>query len=98
MAMRNLRFAADAALLLVGAELVIWGFVKRDGLSAAILPTSAPFWLDRFVTAAALAGGASLVGMALWWLFVAPVPAAGAGGQPVSGSTEPPGSPRPAHP
>jgi len=98
MAMRNLRFAADAALLLVGAELAIWGFVKRDGLSAAIIPTSAPFWLDRFVTATALAGGVSLAGLAIWWLFVAPVPAAGAGGQPVSGSTEPSGSPRPAHP
>jgi len=98
LAMRNLRFAADAALLLVGAELAIWGFVKRDGLSAAIIPTSAPFWLDRFVTAAALAGGLSLAAIALWWLFVVPVPAAGPSRQPFSDSTEQSGSPRPAHP
>ncbi len=88
MAMRGLSFAADAALLLVGAELAIWGFVKRDGLSAAIIPTSMPFWLDRFATAAALAGGVSLAALALWWLFVAPV----------SDSREPSGSLRPAHP
>ncbi len=95
MAMRNLRFAADAALLLVGAELAIWGFVKRDGLSAAIVPTSMPFWLDRFATAAALAGGVSLAAIALWWLFVR----AGRGAESaVSDSREPSGSPRPAHP
>jgi len=96
LAMRAQRFAADAALLLVGAELAIWGFVKRDGLTAAIIPTSAPFWLDRFVTAAALAGGVSLTALALWWLFAAPVAAAAGGG--VSGSREPSGSPRPARP
>lgn len=98
LAMRQSRFAADAALLLVGAELAIWGFVKRDGLSAAIIPTSAPFWLDRFATAAALAGGVSLVAIALWWLFVAPVPADTSGRQAISDSTGPSGSPRPAHP
>ena len=102
MAMRNMRFAADAALLLVGAELAIWGVVKRDGLSAAIIPTSAPFWLDRLVTAAALAGGLSLAAIALWWLFVSPVRSGGADRQPVSDSVNdsrgPSGSPHPAHP
>jgi NADH:ubiquinone oxidoreductase subunit K len=96
MAMRRQRFAADAALLLVGAELAIWGFVKRDGLSAAIIPTSLPFWLDRFATMAALAGGVSLAALALWWLFVVPVADAGPDG--VSGSREPSGSLRPARP
>jgi hypothetical protein len=95
MAMRNQRFAADAALLLVGAELTIWGFVKRDGLSAAIIPTSMPFWLDRFVTAAALAGGLSLAALALYWLFVTPVADPRTS---LSDSREPSGSPRPAHP
>lgn len=95
-AMRNLGFVADAALLLVGAELAIWGFVKRDGLSAAIVPTSAPFWLDRFATAASLAGGALLVAAALWWLFVAP--ATPGESRQVSDSREPSGSPHPAHP
>jgi hypothetical protein len=78
--------------------LAIWGFVKRDGLSAAIIPTSAPFWLDRFVTAAALAGGLALAAVALWWLFVSPVAVDATGRQTVSDSTEPSGSPRPAHP
>jgi hypothetical protein len=72
LALRGMRFAADAALLFVGAELAVWGFVKRDGLSAAIVPTSAPFWLDRFATAAAVVGGAALVVLALWWLFAVP--------------------------
>lgn len=97
-AMRNLGFVADAALVLVGAELAIWGFVKRDGLSAAIIPTAAPFWLDRFATTAALAGGVSLVALALWWLFVAPVAPGESSGRQVSDSREPSGSPRPAHP
>ncbi len=60
LAWRGQRFAADAALLLVGVELAVWGFAKRDGFSAAIIPTDAPFWLDRFTTAAALLGGVAL--------------------------------------
>ena len=56
LALRGMRFAADAAMLLVGVELAVWGFVKRDGLTAAIVPTDAPFWLDRFATASALVG------------------------------------------
>ena len=51
LALRGMRFAADAAMLLVGVELAVWGFVKRDGLGAAIVPTDAPLWLDRFTTA-----------------------------------------------
>jgi hypothetical protein len=93
-AMRGQQFAADAALLLVGAELAIWGFVKRDGLTAAIIPTSMPFWLDRAVTAAALAGGVALAGLALWWLFGVPAP----NREPVSDSRAPSDSPHPAHP
>jgi len=82
-------FAADAAQLLVGVELAIWGFIRRDGLSAAIIPTDAPHWLDRFATAMALAGGVAFAALALWWLFAA---------TGVSGSREPTGSPHPAHP
>jgi hypothetical protein len=110
LAVRGLRFAADAALLLVGVELAVWGFVKRDGLTAAIVPTDAPFWLDRFATASALVGGLLLAGLALWLLFAVPAP--DASDQPdttavddaddaddeVSESREPSGSPRPAHP
>ncbi len=97
------RFAADAAMLLVGVELAVWGFVKRDGLSAAIVPTDAPFWLDRFTTAAALVGGVALAALALWWLFAVPAESAtgdrtaGQDGA-VSGSTGPSDSPHPARP
>ncbi len=68
-ARRSKTLVADAAMLLVGVELAIWGFVKRDGLSAAIIPTDAPAALDRFVTAMALSGGATFAGLALWWLL-----------------------------
>ena len=93
------RFGADAAMLLVGVELAVWGFMKRDGLDAAIVPTDAPFWLDRFTTAAALVGGVMLVAIAIWSLFVVPAPdeSSDASG-PLSDSREPSGSPRPAHP
>lgn len=86
-AKRSRTFVADAAMLLVGVELVIWGFVKRNGLTAAIIPTDAPAALDRFVTAMALSSGVSFAGLALWWLF-----------RPVSDSRELTGSLLPAHP
>jgi hypothetical protein len=99
LAVRGMRFAADAAMLLVGVELAVWGFMKRDGLSAAILPTDAPFWLDRFATAAALVGGVMLVAIAIWSLFVVPAPDGSSdGSDPLSDSKGPSGSPRPAHP
>ncbi len=88
-ARRAMTFVADAAMLLVGVELAIWGFVKRDGLSAAIIPTDAPGALDRFVTAMALSGGVAFAGLALWWLFRPST---------VSDSREPTGSPHPARP
>jgi hypothetical protein len=47
-----------SALVAVGAaQLGLWGLGRRSGLFAAILPTDAPFWLDRAVSAAALVGG-----------------------------------------
>ena len=69
---RGQRFTADAALVLIGFELAVWGFVKRDGLTAAIVPTDAPGWLDRFATASAFVGGIGFVVVALWSLFVVP--------------------------
>ncbi len=62
-------FWADAAMVLVGVELAIWGWVKRDGLSAALIPTDAPGWLDRFAVAAALTSGVGFTALALWALF-----------------------------
>ena len=86
-------------MLFVGVELAVWGFLKRDGLGAAIVPTDAPFWLDRLTTAAALVGGVLLVAIAVWSLFVVPA-ADGSSDAPelLSDSREPSGSPRPAHP
>lgn len=66
---RRSPFLGDAALLVVGVELAVWGLVRRDGLGAAILPTDAPFWFDRAVTMTAISAGAAFVGLALWWLF-----------------------------
>lgn len=90
-AWRGSTFVAEAAMLLVGVELAIWGFVKRDGLSAAIVPTDAPQALDRFATTLALGAGVTFAAVALAALFGTKV-------VDVSGSREPTGSPRPAHP
>ena len=59
---------AAPGLGVTGAQLVVWGFARRDGLTHAVLPTSAPFWLDRLVTASALAGGAALLAIAVYEL------------------------------
>lgn len=85
---RGARFVSDAATLLVGVELAIWGWAKRDGFGAALIPTDAPGWFDRLATAMALIGGAGLTAVAVWWLF-APT---------LSGSRERTDSPLPARP
>ena len=96
-------FVARAAMLLVGVELAIWGFVKRDGLNAAIIPTDAPQALDRFATTLALSSGVALAAVALVTLFATSQQArhdatgTGGSGTGVSDSTGPTGSPRPAH-
>lgn len=99
-AWRSSTFLARAAMLLVGVELAIWGFVKRDGLSAAIVPTDAPQALDRFATTLALTSGAVFAAVALVTLFATSHQARHdvTDRADVSGSTGPTGSPRPAHP
>jgi hypothetical protein len=69
---RRDRFVASAAALIAGTQLAIWGWIKRDGLTAAIIPTDAPGWLDRSVTLAALVGGVGVTVVALWELFDRP--------------------------
>lgn len=99
-------FASDAAVLVVGVELAIWGYIKRDGLTAAIIPTDAPMWLDRFVTALGLIGGVAFALCASWWLFTAgstsgaPESASDfpVSDSPVSDSRGRTGSPRPVRP
>ena len=44
-----------------GAQLLLWGWSRRSGLTKPVLPTSAPFWLDRLVSATALTTGIGLV-------------------------------------
>lgn len=63
------RLTADALLAAAGVDLVLWGWLRRDGFTRALLATDAPGWLDRGVSAAALAAGmvaasAGLVGLA----------------------------------
>lgn len=77
----------EALVLAAAAELIIWAAVRRDGLTAAILPTDAPFWLDRSVTT-----GAAVVGVGLLALAVRD----GALGPLRAGTADPGGTPRPA--
>lgn len=93
------RFWADAAVLAVGVELGVWGWLKRDGLSASLIPTGAPGWLDRFAVGVALAAGVGFVALALWLLFLPREVRAGRGGRsPVlSEPTVATDSPHPAH-
>jgi hypothetical protein len=59
---RHLTPFVRAGLLLIAAgQLAIWGWQRRFGIVRPVLPTPAPGWLDRGITAAALAGGLSLV-------------------------------------
>ena len=60
---RRSTFTALAAGLIAATQLVIWSFVKRDGLTAAIVPTDAPQWFDRMTLVAAFVAG--VVGVAL---------------------------------
>lgn len=51
------RLRREQTLLLIAAlELVAWGVMHWGWLWAAILPTTLPFWLDRFVAATVLVG------------------------------------------
>jgi hypothetical protein len=45
-------FTTRAITLMAGVQLVVWTVLRLDVLQHAILPTGAPFWLDRSVTAA----------------------------------------------
>jgi hypothetical protein len=93
------RFWADAAMLVVGVELAIWGWIKRDGLSAALIPSGAPGWLDRFAVSTALAGGVAFVLLSLMFLFGTRPRRMSEGefAELVSASRAAKGSPRPAH-
>ncbi len=44
-------FAVRSLTLVAAVQLVVWTVLRLDVLNHAILPTSAPFWLDRSLTA-----------------------------------------------
>ena len=46
------RLVSYALVLLAALELGVWVVLRRDGAFRAVLPTDAPFWLDRAVMAA----------------------------------------------
>ncbi len=52
-------------LALAGLQLTLWAVRRRSGLTTAWLPTDAPFWFDRAVTAIALAAGVVIVVIAV---------------------------------
>ena len=57
------------AMVVLGCvPLAWWSLTRFDGLTRPILPTDAPFGLDRFVTAAALSGAAAAAVVGLWRL------------------------------
>jgi hypothetical protein len=51
--------------LVAAAQLLLWGWSRRSGLTKPVLPTSFPFWLDRLVSATALTTGIGLVVLAI---------------------------------
>ena len=65
---------SHALVTLAGLQLALWAFLRRDGLVKALLPTDAPFWLDRGVTAAAAVAG--VAGIAAGVLGMLRLPAA----------------------
>ncbi len=52
-------------LLIAALELIAWGIAHWSWLWPAVLPTSLPFWLDRFVGALTLVGAAGVTGAVL---------------------------------
>jgi hypothetical protein len=64
-------------LALGGAMLVLWGFRRRDGLGAAVLPTDLPAWFDRLTSTAAPVAGVLVIvtaARALYKLLTPPTP------------------------
>ncbi|MSV80829.1 MAG: hypothetical protein F2681_10830 [Actinobacteria bacterium] len=68
-----------ALLTIAGVNLFLWGWLRRDGFTHALLPNDAPGWFDRAVSAAAIASGPVAAAFGLAALALAVVaPARGA--------------------
>ena len=50
---------------IAGAQIVLWGFVRRYTFTRPVLPTDMPYWLDRCLSASAVTGALLLVGAAV---------------------------------
>jgi len=66
--------AAYSLVLLAGIQLALWVFMRRDGLTRSLLPTDAPFWLDRGVTTGAAVAAAAGIAAAVIGMFRLPAP------------------------
>ena len=54
------RLVGYALVLLAALELAVWVWLRRDAAFRAIIPTDAPFWLDRGVIAATGVGAVAV--------------------------------------
>ncbi len=63
-----------AGLAIAGTQLGLWAWERRTGLWRAILPTEAPWWLDRAVTAAILPVSLGAVCLGLYVLASGVIP------------------------
>lgn len=66
------RFTLLALTLVAAAQVLVWSFQRRAGLTAAIVPTDLPAGLDRFVTAATLIGSLAIAVATVGRLFSPP--------------------------
>jgi hypothetical protein len=63
------RLVSSGLVLLAALELGAWIFIRRDGAFRALIPTDAPFWLDRGVmaaTAVVTVAAAIAAAIAMW--------------------------------
>ncbi len=55
----------DALVALAAAQVLLWVFTRRLTFVKPVLPTDAPFWLDRLLSASVAAGSLVLLGVAM---------------------------------
>jgi hypothetical protein len=67
--------SGGAGLAIAGSQLLVWIWERRTGLWRAILPTEAPWWLDRAVTAAVTPIALGGICLGLWVLGTGFIPA-----------------------
>jgi hypothetical protein len=68
------RGSAGAGLGIAGTQLLLWAWGRRTGLWRAILPTDAPWWFDRAVTAAVAPVAIGGLCLGLWALASGVIP------------------------